>query len=360
MSMRLKKHMKILIITEFFPQDTTAMSGGVEARAFHIVNELQRFGHNVAVVSRTRSYIAATPLSLFPRLWYQLEAIVKGFRFKADVVEGSNFVSYLPAFITARLTNARAISWFADVYGKTWFSTMSWPVALSGYLLEWISLKLPWDRVIAMSEVTRHKLINAGIPEAKIAVVYGGVDLTLIEALKAHKYDKPTICTAARLVPYKHIDDLIQALAIVQQTIPEAQLMILGDGPEKLRLHKLSNNITIDNSVHFLGSLPQEDVWRTMKRSHVFCLPSTVEGFGLVTIEAMACGLPFVNTDIPVNREITQNGKGGYLYEPRNVRQLADLLLKTLNTQQPSASQALIKKYTWSKICQDTLTVYGL
>jgi glycosyltransferase involved in cell wall biosynthesis len=355
--------MKILLVTEFYDEAVTDMSGGVEARTHQVAKSLCNLGHQVWVVARKRHAVAATALSIFPRIWFQLHAVFQGLRYHPQVVEGSNFVSYIPAFIVAKLTGAKAVAWYADVYGTTWFRTMSLPVAIGGYLLEWISLRLPWNTVIAMSQSTRKKLIKAGVAERKITVIYGGVDCQLIDKIKVKKYVKPTICTAARLVGYKRIDDLINAFSRLQKELPQVQLMIMGDGPEKTRLMKLSNTITTHNSVHFLGTLSQVKVWREMKRAHVFCLPSTVEGFGLVTIEAMACGLPYVNTDIPVNREVTHGGKGGYLYEPGNImaltRAILDLLTNAkLRDQKSLEGAALCRHYDWQLIASQTEQAY--
>jgi glycosyltransferase involved in cell wall biosynthesis len=356
--------MKILLVTEFYDEAVTDMSGGVEARTHHVAKNLWSLGHQVYVVSRKRHTVAATALSIFPRIWFQFQAIIDGLRHNPRVVEGSNFVCYIPAFIVAKLRRAVAVAWYADVYGDTWFRSMSLPVAIGGFLLEWISLRLPWNTVIAMSQSTKKKLIRAGVAEEKITVIYGGVDCQLIDKIKVKKYGKPTICTAARLVGYKRVDHLIHAFSKVQKKLPEAQLIIMGDGPEKMRLTKLSNTITTQNSVHFLGTLSQVKVWREMKRAHVFCLPSTVEGFGLVTIEAMACGLPYVNADIPVNREITHGGKGGYLYEPGNIEALSQALLDLLTNarlrdQKSRQGSALCKHYEWQLIASQTVQAYS-
>lgn len=356
MNMSISK--KILLITEFFPEKDTAMTGGVEARTYRLAKTLARFGCKVEVIARKRTAVTAKTTSLFPRLWFQFKAVQRGLKLDPGVVEGSNFVCYLPAYVLARIKRAKAVAWYADVYGKVWFETMSWPVALAGYVWEWISLHLPWDRIIAMSRSTRDKLIAEGVSPDKISVIYGGVDDQIIDKLMVKKFVNPTICTAARLVNYKHIDDLIQGFSRVQKEVAGAKLIIMGDGPERMKLERLSNKITTYNSVHFLGNLDQVEVWKVMKRSHVFCLPSTLEGFGLVTIEAMACGLPYVCADIPATREITEGGLGGYLYEPGNIEALTDCLMKALNDKPDGRVKTLVKKYSWDKITKQTLEAY--
>ena len=88
-----------------------------------------------------------------------------------------------------------------------------------------------------------------------------------------------------------------------------------------------------------------------------------MEGFGIATIEAMACGLPAVLADIPVNREITKNGQGAVFFEPENAADLTSQLKrlitdKNLYQEKQAEAQKLAKTYTWQKIYLQTRQVY--
>lgn len=92
---------------------------------------------------------------------------------------------------------------------------------------------------------------------------------------------------------------------------------------------------------------------KILKKSHVFALPSITEGFGMVIIEAIACGLPYVASDIPPLREVTNGGIGGLLCKPKNYKDLA-VNIKTLLTENSSPRTNLMKdvnryieKYDW-------------
>ena len=134
-----------------------------------------------------------------------------------------------------------------------------------------------------------------------------------------------------RLVEYKRVDDLLGAIKIIKGHIPDIQCKVIGSGPQENKLKALAEEFGIADCVEFFGFVPaRKDVIALMKRSHVFCLPSVVEGFGMVTIEAMAAGIPYVNSDIPATREITQGGMGGLLFEPLNSNDLAEKIARLL------------------------------
>jgi len=356
--------MKILWISEFYDENSVTFSGGVEARAYFVAKYLRKSGQSLNVISRSKKNVAATADSLWPRMGFLFTSIIDGLKVHGyEMVEGSNFVTYIPAFLIAKFRRIKAVAWYADVYGKTWFTTMNPIVSLPGWLMEWLSLKLPWDQIIAMSETTKVKLMEKNIPEEKITVVYGGVETEKISTISPQKHARPTICTAARLVNYKHIDDLLRAMVIVLKDVPDVRLVVMGDGPERENLKHLSTQLVLSDCVQFMGNLSHEKVIKIMKSSDIFCLPSTVEGFGLVTVEAMAAGLPYVNSDIGPTREITRNSKGGILYPPRDIQALADGILsllqnKKLYTQKRDEGLKLAKDYQWSTIARQTLAVY--
>ena len=159
-----------------------------------------------------------------------------------------------------------------------------------------------------------------------------------------------TIICVARLVKTKRIDQLIRAAAGLKD-----DLIVVGTGPQEKYLKQLTGS-----RVKFFKNLPRKELIRLLKQADIFCLPSVVEGFGIATIEAMACGLPAVLADIPVNREITHDGQGAVFFEPENVIDLAHQLkhLKTIYKQKQSEALKLAKTYTWEKIYQQTRAVY--
>lgn len=356
------KTAKLLFLTEFYPQNQQLVfTGGVEARTYYLSQKAKK-DYQVEVIFSTSTKIAATSASIFSRLKYILTAFSKALKKDFDLIEASNTTTYLPAFFAGLIKKKPKIAWVPDLVDQDWFQ-FNKLVGLFGYYLERFSLKLPWDHLIALSQSTKTKLINLGINPQKISIAYGGYEPDEFKKKKAVKYSSFTIITVARLVKTKRIEDLIKAFRVVLKNQPKAQLVIIGKGPQKNDLVKLSSQLGVNDKILFQADLTREQLINLLQKSHLFCLPSVVEGFGLVTIEAMAAGLPAVLVDLPVNREITHNGQGVFFYPPTDINRLASKIIslmtdKKLFSQKQHEAAQLISGYTWDKIYQATNKAY--
>lgn len=157
--------------------------------------------------------------------------------------------------------------------------------------------------VVAVSEVVRKEMVERfGVPERQVVVIPNAINVQEIQAKASEPADcpwksgTPVIVTAGRLTLQKGQWHLIRAFAAVRQTIP-CQLAILGTGELEGELKSLAISLGVEADVHFLGW--QENPWKFIARADVFVLPSISEGFGLVILEAMACGVPVIATDCP-------------------------------------------------------------
>ena len=344
--------MKLLFLTEFYPRDEhLVFTGGVEARVYYL-SQAAKKDFQVEVITSSSKHIPATPISVISRLWFMLKSFYLALTADFDLIEASNVVTYLPAFFAAKLRGKPVIAWIPDVLAKHWWE-FGPVVGFFGLLAENICLKLPWDKIIALSDSTAQKLIKRGVPRQKINVIHAGIDPQEFKLKQPEKFKDFTIICVARLVKTKRLDQLIQAAAALN-----AQLIVVGFGPQEQRLKKLAKG-----KVQFLKNLRRSELIRLLFRSHLFCLPSVVEGFGIATIEAMASGLPAVLADIPVNREVTLNGQGAVFFLPDDVTDLSrklKLLLsnKQLYRQKQSEALDLAKTYSWQKIYLATKKVY--
>ena len=144
--------------------------------------------------------------------------------------------------------------------------------------------------------------------------------------------------------------------------IPGISAVIIGDGPERRSLETLSHELGLDDIVTFKGFLPGDDsVIAAMKSSEVFVLPSSREGFGIVAIEAMACGLPVVTVNHPQNaaQDLVLDGKTGYV-TGLSPEQLAIGIISALsgrvNMQDDIARN--VKEFGWDSVVDKLVQAY--
>lgn len=127
-----------------------------------------------------------------------------------------------------------------------------------------------------------------------VNMITNGIDLKKYKPDATARFDKPTIFYVGRLEKRKGVKYLIRAFKLLQQRMPDAQLLIGGTGPDREKLEQLVLEQEIDN-VEFLGYLEDAEKIRIMQKADVFCSPALYgESFGIVLLEAMACGTPTV------------------------------------------------------------------
>jgi glycosyltransferase involved in cell wall biosynthesis len=138
--------------------------------------------------------------------------------------------------------------------------------------------------------------------------------------------DETVLISVGRLAAEKNWDTLLRASAKVCEQHPNLRLVLIGDGPAREDLGKLASELGIAERVTFTGALPFDQIPRYLKAADVFAFASVTETQGLVTIEAMAAGLPVVAVDGSGTHDIVEHGKQGFL-----VKNDADALAKGIN-----------------------------
>jgi glycosyltransferase involved in cell wall biosynthesis len=183
------------------------------------------------------------------------------------------------------------------------------------------------DRVIAISRFIAGLAAAHGVDSARIGVVPNPIEVESAEASAAAFASRPlTIGQVARMAHGKGFDDAARAFALVRREVPEAQLVFVGDGPERTRLERLVRELGLDGCTRFLGW--QADVRRLLASFDVFVHASRREPFGLAVLEASAAGLPVVAYDDGAVGEIVVQGQTGMLAAPGDVKGLADALVR--------------------------------
>ena len=169
------------------------------------------------------------------------------------------------------------------------------------------------------------------------------------ETEKSSTLDEKKVISVGRLSPQKNYASLIKAFKLVADKHSDWNLEIYGNGPQELELKKLIAQLNLEGNVFLKGF--SSNVKEVMTNASIFALSSVFEGFGLVIVEAMACGLPVVSYVCPCGpKDIITEGKDGFLVEPNDEVTLAkqiNLLIENevLRKQMSEAAKINAKRY---------------
>lgn len=224
-----------------------------------------------------------------------------------------------------------------------------------------------FNALVAISSEIKEEMIDAGVSAKKIIVIMNGIDydecartLGRVEARKqlAIKDSDFVVGCVASLTPEKNHKDLIQAISIASQSIPQIKLVLIGDGPKK---NEIENNILsngLKENVLMIGS--RDDVRNLYKAFDVFALASHREGLPMVLLEAMASGVPVIATSVGSIPEVIQDGENGILIMCGDIEKLIQAIISlflqngiraimgkngAVTVQQKYSSERMFKEY---------------
>jgi len=201
-----------------------------------------------------------------------------------------------------------------------------WPLLMMQMAL-WRRWRGVFDRIVANSHWTRRRLEDDGVPVDE--VLWNGVPLAPPRAALARV---PTLAFAGRLAPEKGLEVLLQAFRRVRETLPDARLVVAGDGPERDALAQRVVALGLDGHVERLGHLPRRELDARLGSAWVQVVPSLwEEPFGLVAAEAMMRGVAVVASDAGGLAEIVEDGRTGRLVRRGDPAALAEALLDVLS-----------------------------
>lgn len=205
------------------------------------------------------------------------------------------------------------------------------------------------SRLLVLSRHMQRELEHCfDISEARVVLAPGGVDLPpmLDEAQREqvrHElgWEGPVVVTLRNLVPRTGVDMLVQAAAMLRRDCPDVRWCVIGGGALADALVWLAAQLGVDDIVEFTGYLPEKDVVRRMQAADAFMIPTrSLEGFGLVTIEANACGLPVVASPVGGNIEVASSSPDNRVARAVSPEALAEAMADLLHTDDAHEARA--------------------
>jgi glycosyltransferase involved in cell wall biosynthesis len=196
------------------------------------------------------------------------------------------------------------------------------------------------DRIAVLSRFTQDRLESAyGIPSKKVAIIPGGVDLQrfspAVDRMEIRRAlsipeEKMILFTVRDLEPRMGLENLMYAFKEVIKAVPDSYLILGGQGPLKEQLISLSRELGVEDYVKFAGFIPEEGLADYYRIADVFILPTIeLEGFGLITLEALASGLPVLGTPVGGTIEILGKLDSRYLFKDTEPKSMASLITET-------------------------------
>jgi glycosyltransferase involved in cell wall biosynthesis len=219
------------------------------------------------------------------------------------------------------------------------------------------------SKTITNSTATRKFCLEAGLDGDKIEVIPFGVDTDFFRPLDVYKDENIfQILSVGYLIERKGFEYLIRAMPLVLEKHKQARLKIVGSGPLESKLKELIYELDLGDEVEIVNNVSDEELLMIYNSSDLFVLPSIVdsqgntEGLGVVLLEAMACGLPVIGSDVGGIPDIIEDEKTGLLVKEKDIVVLSKAILKLCNDENllnkiaSGGYDQIIKNFSWNII----------
>jgi D-inositol-3-phosphate glycosyltransferase len=377
----------------------TRDTGGMSVYVREMAKELGKKGHHIDIFTQhnvgnydpvmhlydnvrlvhlsggTRGNIAKSSLyKVLPKLFDELES----FRFKENITYDIIHSHYwLSGVLGLKLQS----SW--DAYHLITYHTIGAVKNLTCSTENASELRLTnekklaklCDQIVLPTQKEKDYLIQYyHAPVDKIRIVRCGVNLELfkpMDKLSARRQlalpiDDPIILYAGRFAPIKGLDRLLKSFSYLAHPSLPRLVMVGGDGDHSPMLRQLQSEakaLHIENRLMFAGRVDQETLSQYYSAADVLVVPSYYESFGLVAMEALACGTPVVTTPVGAMEKIVKDGVTGYVAKDTDPQYYAGLIEAILLKQQqkvlsPAIIRASVSEFTWAKSASVLLDAY--
>jgi glycosyltransferase involved in cell wall biosynthesis len=267
-------------------------------------------------------------------------------------------------FFTPLYARAPVLAVVPHLFGSAVFQEASLPIGLVVRVQEsavpFVYRHTPF---LAISESTRDDLAARGIDPSRIHVVRCGLTQEDYEVITPpERRVDPVVVFLGRLRKYKGAQHAIRAMALVLRDVPGARLDVVGDGPYRPALERLTASLGLAERVRFLGALPHRRKVEALNAAQVGVMPSPKEGWGLTVIEGNACGVPVVASRSPGLVESVRDGETGILVPHGDVAAIAGAVVRLLSDRglrlrMADAAIAWARTFDWETCYRDSRAV---
>ena len=306
------------------------------------VHDLERKGIKIYPVKPAIEDRAGVVLTYAQQIGYIKSALKAGFKTmrseKFDIIHANTYSPIIPAYVLGKIFKIPIISTIHHVtlgHWKLWSSqeSVQRSASLVGPFYEKFILKIPASAVHVVSNTTKEDLLLIN-PKAKVHMIYNGLDYGEYPRTDTSYDYQKFLVFVGRLVITKNLGVVIRAFQVVIRTIPDAKLVIVGDGPMRKEWENYAREMNLANSIIFMGHVKSETKEELLRTCAALVLPSLMEGFGRVIIEAFAMCKPVIASNIKALTEVISNDRDGFLISPDDVEAWATKMCYLLSNAQ--------------------------
>ncbi len=300
------------------------------------------------------NYIKIKNIPFIPQVFFILtNLILIHLKHRFDVVHTHDSIAFFASYIFSKFSGVPNIFTFhASIFSKGREVDYNWLDRAIYKITNRFAARYA-DRIICVSRDMMNCARVAGAEEDKLQLIYNPIDLTSFkyEEMK----EKKNVCLyVGALRPSKGVEYLIKAVPKVLKIFPEVKFVLIGDGPSRRKIEKLISIHEINQSVEVKGYISRKNLEQYYKGADIFVMPSVNEPQGIVALEAMACGLPVVASNVGGIPEMVKDCHNGLLVEPGFADLLAEkiiMLLKNESLRQSCSNGALetARLFSWDR-----------
>jgi glycosyltransferase involved in cell wall biosynthesis len=357
----------------YFLQAISPLAGGGESLFYNLVKKMKKRKHEISIICyQTKKpemevqeleslgvdiyaigpKIEGNGPALFTykqHLGYIMNSLKVGYQLvklnHVDIIHANTYTPILPATILGKLLNVPVVSTVHHVslnHWKLWASQQGIPLGISiiGPIYERFVLSLPTTRFHAVSRTSKEDLLGVA-PKATVNTIYNGIDIAEFDDLANRRRYEQFVLYIGRMVSTKNLGIVIHSFNKVIKSIPTARLIVVGDGPMRKEWEELAKTTGLGHSIIFKGHIDEREKKELLSRCTTLVLPSILEGFGRVIIEAFAMYKPVLASNIKSISEVIDDGINGFLISPYDVDKWAEKISFVLSSPNESIAMGL-------------------
>jgi len=322
--------------------------------------DLRNKPDNISVIVTSIIYAptASQYRKLGDRHFRAVEKALKKYNLKFDLIHAH--FTWTAGYVGAKLKETFDVPFILTVHeNRTWF-LKEYDSNQEGIYYTWKSadaITRPNSIDVPLLRKLNENVIT--VPNGFTPAKFSPVRLSQARRRLDLPLDKKIIFALGFLTERKGFRYLIEAMDYVRKTNPNVLCVIGGPGEQKKRLEQKIRQLRLQDSVRLIGAIAHHEVYLWMNACDLFVLPSLSESFGVVQLEAMACGKPVVATYNGGSEEIITSEEYGLLCQPANPKELAEKILLALNKKWDREKILnYVQRFSWRNITEETLQVY--